>query len=310
MNFIRHGLLCIFIFTTTPSHSSTKNDSILIVNQANKTFSKNLTKDIKNKLAKKHPGIIIHTKNISSQPDLKDISQYSLIVTIGNKPAEYTLKKKVKKPIISVLITNQAIRAIRKKHDFNKPWVTISIDQPISRQFSLIKNLLGKESSIGILLGPVSKNLKDEITKSAQRTGMTTVSESIQITDQLISSLKSITSKSSVILAVPDPVTFNKKTIRGILLLTYRKEIPVIGFSNSYVKAGSLAAVHSTPEQISQHAYEVIDLYINEKKLKSKNIHPKYFSTSINNKVAKTLNINILNNKKLISLIKKDELSK
>ena len=92
---------------------------------------------------------------------------------------------------------------------------------------------------------------------------------------------------SDVLIALPDPIVFNLRTTRNILLSTYRKRVPVIGFSKSYVKAGALAAIYSTPEFIGKQTGEIItDLAVksslNNKLLPLPHSHSKYFTISVN----------------------------
>ena len=81
----------------------------------------------------------------------------------------------------------------------------------------------------------------------------------------------------------------NRNTARNILLTTYRHKIPVITFSAAYVRAGALAAVYSSADQIARQTAEMIgrSLSTGIYSLES----AKYFSISINDSVAKALNI-------------------
>jgi ABC-type uncharacterized transport system substrate-binding protein len=299
-------LTCFFLINST----SLLAQSILVLTQSNKAFSNNLIKQITIETTLKHSHVKIIKQNIIDQPEIENISEHDLIITLGNKPAKFILNKKTNNPVLSLLITKRAIKLLNKTYNPKHPWSTISLDQPINRQFLLIKHLLGKNSAIGTIFGPVSQKNKSRIFETAKKLSLKLTSENTLITDQLISALKSLTSRSDVILAIPDPVTFNRKTIGGILLLTYRKNIPVIGFSKSYVKAGALAAVYSSPDQISQQAAEIINNFIETNTINKKNHEPKYFSIEINKKIAHTLNIKTKSNTKIIQLIKHDEGSK
>lgn len=307
VRFARHAFFYALLLTISPASLSAQITSILILEESNKGFSKKLSQNISDKIIKKHSNAKIHKKNLADQPDIENISTHDIIVTLGNKPAEYILRKKIKKPVISLLITERAIKLLNKTYAPKNTWTTISLNQPIKRQLLLIKHLLGDKNVIGTIFGPVSQKNREETKIVAKELSLKLVNENILITDQLISSLKNLTSKSDVILAIPDPVAFNKKTIRGILLLTYRKKIPIIGFSKSYVKAGALAAIYSSSEQISKQASEIINNFINTKLLTRKNHAPKYFSVAINKKMAHTFNIKTINNEKLVNFIKRDE---
>jgi len=69
--------------------------------------------------------------------------------------------------------------------------------------------------------------------------------------DTLFSDLDELLIDSDVLLAVPDSEIYNSNSIRNILLSSYRRGIPLVGFSQAYVKAGALCAIFSTPEQLA-----------------------------------------------------------
>jgi putative tryptophan/tyrosine transport system substrate-binding protein len=298
--------LCFIFFA--PSNSYADSKSILFISQEEKAFSSTLIEAIKSKLKNENSEIKI--KTVSNRTTLsKDIvKSYDLIITLGSKPTENILKHEFNKPLLSLLITNRALDSLKIQKNEDQAWATLLLNQPIERQLLLAKHILGEKKTIGTLLGPYSSKHKETLIAASRKNNIKLKHETVQITDQLISSLKNLTRESDAILAIPDPVAFNKKTIRGILILTYRKSIPVIGFSKSYVKAGASASVYSTPEQISQNASElIIDFFKNNLIFKKEIYQPKYFSIAINKKITRTLGLKLENKKKIINLIKRDE---
>lgn len=282
-------------------------NSILIVSEKDKSFSSSLTKLLEDKLNSSKRSFTIHNTTIDDYLDHKQ-NEHDLIITLGSIPAEKILQKETSTPVLNLLITSKTFRLIKELDNYSHPWSTLLIDQPFNRQFIFIKHLLGENKTIGTIFGPHSSKQKKHILSIAKRTNTKLIHQTTNITDQLISSLKNIIDKSDVLLAIPDPIAFNKNTIRGILLLTYRKNMPVIGFSKSYVKAGALAAIYSTPQQISDQAAEIIlDFFKYDKRFRIAKHYPKDFDISINNKIAKTLNINIENKDILIKNIKAEE---
>jgi ABC-type uncharacterized transport system substrate-binding protein len=98
--------------------------------------------------------------------------------------------------------------------------------------------------------------------------------------------------RSEVLLALPDAAVYNDSTIRNILLATYRRGIPLIGFSSGYVKAGALCAVFSTPAQIATQAAALILQFANTHALP----FPQYsheFEVMVNEQVARSLDLQV-----------------
>ena len=97
----------------------------------------------------------------------------------------------------------------------------------------------------------------------------------------------------------------SRDTAQSLLLTTYRANIPVIAFSHAYVRAGALAAVYSTPEQIGQQTGEAI-LRLNQSGSWNlpKPQYPKYFSVSVNSQVARSLGLEIESEQVLVEKLK------
>jgi ABC-type uncharacterized transport system substrate-binding protein len=96
------------------------------------------------------------------------------------------------------------------------------------------------------------------------------------------------------LLALPDSAVYNDSTIRNILLATYHRGIPLIGYSSGYVKAGALCAVYSTPEQIAAQAAQLIFKFKDTHKLPAPQ-YPQEFEVTVNPQVADSLGLQIKN---------------
>lgn len=101
-------------------------------------------------------------------------------------------------------------------------------------------------------------------------------------------------------LIISDPNVLNKKTARNLLLTTYIKKIPVISYSDGYVKAGALAALYSTPDQIGRQTAEALIQILKTGGWKlRKPTHPSEFSIAVNKKVAQSLDVTTINKSQL-----------
>jgi ABC-type uncharacterized transport system substrate-binding protein len=89
---------------------------------------------------------------------------------------------------------------------------------------------------------------------------------------------------------MPDSAVFNAENIKNILVTTYRRSQPVIGFSAPLVKAGALASSYSDIEDIDAQADEILNDFDASGKLPDPQF-PKYFSVIVNDDVARSLNI-------------------
>jgi ABC-type uncharacterized transport system substrate-binding protein len=96
----------------------------------------------------------------------------------------------------------------------------------------------------------------------------------------------------SVLLALQDPVAHTAGTVPPLLLITYRAGVPVIGYSEAYLRAGAAAVLYSTPDQIAQQVVEIVGVFRQGKGLPSPQ-YAKYFSVGVNQSVARSLGLSL-----------------
>ncbi len=263
---------------------------------------KNLKKNIDKAGFKAHP-LMLDLDNVNTHR----FNDYALIIAVGSNITKILLNKKIGTAIFSVLMPRHLTAQLRKRYPEKKNWSSLLIDQPIDRQFYLISSITGKPQKTGVLISPYTKKLKKTLKKSAKKSNHTLTTKYVANTEELTASLKSLAKKSTILLTLPDPVIYNKNTIRGILLLSYRNKLPVIGFSKAYVKAGAIAAIYSQPNQISKQTISIIKRFFKRHFFKRNEYYPKYFSVALNKKVATSLGIDLPEKSVVITKIKKAE---
>jgi ABC-type uncharacterized transport system substrate-binding protein len=182
----------------------------------------------------------------------------------------------------------------------------IYLDQPFSRRFALIKHLIPNVKEVGVVLGPNTKQDKSSLVGIARAYGFRLNIEVIQNESQLVPALESVLKRSQVMLAVLDPLVFNRSNAQTVLLTAYRYRVPIIGISSAYIEAGALAAVYSTPEDIGKQVTMVIRRYFQQGQTKlPASQYSEYFSIKVNEPFARKLDIRIINNAELKRRLKK-----
>ena len=302
---VRISLVLLFLLACNPSQA--QSTSVVLVYQADKSFSLNIAERIAKRLGNDQTPAKLIPLDALGESLGNEIDRNALLVCLGSEVTLAIHQAQIENPVLSLLIPKQSYQALLDNKTGQSPWSAVFINQPISRQLLLIKYLLGQNKTIGTLLGPYSGQSKPVLINTAKLFGQTLSVQEIDTPDQLIPSLKMLTQDSDVLLALPDPVVFNKNTIRGILLLSYRDNIPLIGFSRSYVRAGAVASLFSEYGQISDQAYNIVNSYLKNGKFSREVYYPDDFSVAINRKVARTLNINLKTEDTLIRLIKREE---
>ena len=234
----------------------------------------------------------------------------SLIITLGVKAAKlappssistlYTLISENNLQEISVCKTpNCKNKSLQSTHSF-----AILLDQPLARQLNFLSLLLPTAKRIGVLTAPFSLNKLKSLYTESEKLKLTLITRYLDNESMLSRELNTLINQIDVLFALPDPLIHNKNNIPNLLLSTYRYNIPVIGFSKTYVNAGAIAAIYSSPEQITKHIAELAQKIITTPaSIKYNYTFAKYFSIAINKSVARSLELHLPDKQKIKSLL-------
>ena len=217
----------------------------------------------------------------------------TLSVAIGVRACEIAAALESKIPVFCVLIPRSAFEKIyRDRPGDARALSAIFIDQPLERQVELVRVAFPGKGRIGVVFGNESFEQLPLLSAAVREAGLQLRWEKISQADALLGALQKVLGEADVLLALPDPLVFNRDSIQGVLLTTYRYQQPLFGFAESYARAGAILALYSTPAQIAEQCAEII-----LRAARAKNFalpppqHPKYFSISINTQVARSLGI-------------------
>lgn len=220
-------------------------------------------------------------------------SKACLVVTVGTVAAETVLKMKTSVPILSTLVPRSSYRIISSDTGGTR-LSSIYLDQPLERRFRLIETVLPGSKNVSIVLGPSTAYMQSELRSLARHHRLQLTTEKMSPNQRLAVPLNRALEDANVFLAVADPVVSNRRTVQNLLLTTYRHRVPVIAYSRAYVKAGALAAVYSTPQQIGKQAGELVGGFVrSDSWTLPPPQYPKYFSVDINRQVAQSLGIRV-----------------
>ena len=223
-----------------------------------------------------------------------DAAGKALIVALGTRALKSVLPAR-NPAIVTALVPRDAfevvLQAARETGD-DKAVTAVYLDQPYTRQLDLVRAVLPGRTRIGILSSPeTGKDLKS-VQAAAKARKLTVINESVTAAREIYPALTKVLASADVIVAMPDPMIFNNGTIHNILLAAYREERPLFGFSPAYVRAGALAAVYSTPQQIAHQIADSVRRALDGKPLPP----PEYlrsFTVGVNKTVARSLGLTI-----------------
>lgn len=287
--------LCLLACFSCTATATLAVQQVSIISAADNGYQQSLVQSIRDSLR----GSGIKIKTIDANTRRISDNGEQLIVSIGSDAATLLDQNNIVTSQLRILANIDP-----EKIPAQKNTSYLSMTQPLCQQFALIRSLNDEWQTVSLLLPEADTELTHRLETCASRYQLTLqvilIDEYINIIDALNSAL----SESDVLLALPDASVYNAGTIRSILLTTYRHKVPVIGFSESFVRAGALAAIHSSTRQLGRQTAELIKTYYKNQGIKQQYIYPDDFDVTINKDVAKSLGILTPDRKALIIKLK------
>ena len=286
------------IFSCGYAFANKKADVLLIASKSTPAYVEVLTR-VTSQLQEENPQAYeFDLHYLAADADLEsDLSRAEYIVTVGTTAAAMVYSRKPRVPVISVLITENAFSTLAKKHygsmdaAFAARVSSICLDQPIARSIQLAKLLIPDVSEIGLMLGPASTQRKGWLEEHISSSGMNPSFVEISAKDNPIHKIEPVLRRSDVFIPIPDSRLINIATAKWILHLSYRHKVPVIAFSKSYLEAGALAAVYSSPSDVARDTAEWL-LNVGGSEVGGL-YKPNHYSLDFNQSVAANLKIKL-----------------
>ncbi|AXA25846.1 ABC transporter substrate-binding protein [Pseudomonas putida] len=160
-------------------------------------------------------------------------------------------------------------------------------DPPLPRQLRLTRYLLPQARRIGVLYGPGSRFLIDELRQAARGLGLEIVAQDwADLRDSR--PLQHLLGNSDVLLGIDDPELYNSKTAKNVLLSSYGRQMALIGPNAGFVRAGALASTYSDQDDW----LAVLDDLLDQPPAHwPRSLYPEHYGVSGNQQVARALGL-------------------
>ena len=218
-----------------------------------------------------------------------------LLVAVGTGAANLLAAKDSRIPLIATLLPASSFEQIVLATG-RKPSATFSavfLSQPFSRQLDLIRLALPEARRVGVLWGPDSQTQAPALQAAIQVRGLQLVAGVVGPGEPAYPALQKVLEDADLLLAVANPQLYNSASIQNILLSSYRSKVPFVGFSPSYVQAGAVFAVYSTPAMIGRQTAMMARSIFQGRGLPALPQYPLEFNVSVNDQVARSLGLKL-----------------
>jgi ABC-type uncharacterized transport system substrate-binding protein len=299
-----HGLMLWLVFFSLASTSGALHAAILTVLLSEDTAPyRDFAVAFEKRIGKAHNVVRVTLES----PALETSLSYStLTIAVGVKAAEHLASSPAKAPAIAAMVPRAWYRdsGQERLNAGGREATAIYIDQPYERYCALVRDALPDAMRVGILQGkPAAPELKAELAGVAKKFNLKLVWQTVGDQD-VIPQLEKTLEEVDVLLALPDPVVYNRYTAQVVFLTTLRYRVPVIGYSQGMSRAGALISLYALPPQLGTQAADTAVQYLEAARL-PKPADPRDFDLAVNGNVARALGVVLPGKAVLQDLIEK-----
>jgi len=210
-----------------------------------------------------------------------------LIVSLGHNASLEALAQAHQIPQLHVLVSETH----HQLHRGEAKASAIYLEQPLRRQLDFIRFAFPDRRRIGVLLGEHAETLRESLLTLTRAADLDLHIIAIDSPRAIGKRLNAQAGAIDLLLALPDPAIYNRGTLAGLFLTAYRNRIPVIGFSESMIRAGAIGGIYSSPAttgaEAAQLALELLD------EPRQVETHPSLLEVQVNRRVAGALHIQL-----------------
>lgn len=210
------------------------------------------------------------------------------VVAIG--PSSFSRIRQANReiPILALLVEESFI----KDYAANNPGQISAVyyNVPLELQAVVGKTVLPHATKVAILATTESVELYEPVLDKLAPIGLQPRVFIVDSQQDLIPTLVRALNYGDFLLAGPDDMLYNPRTIKHILLTAYRRNRIVIGPSQAYVKAGALASGYAPFSAMTESAAAQLEHFFDTSKFPAP-AYPDRYSVEINSQVARSLNI-------------------
>lgn len=280
------GLLCgIFLLLPGIAFAQQTVSQIIIVKSSDNTYFNQTIETLIDNVDQATRFKVLMAQDLAGSSESENNN--NLFVSLGQSAAEAISQLENTPGSINAYLTLEQFRRLNGKNR-----IGVLLDQPLYRYLAFCKLMLAAES-IGII-----EHQKINLSKQQSRLLTDLALELNQYRvdplNKLLPVLRGLLEQNDVLLMLPRQSIYNRDTLKGVLLTSYRSRKPAISYSPAHVKSGALASIYSSPTDIGRH----LALLVNQRIKKSGYKPPafeyaRFYSIATNRRVARALDIEL-----------------
>lgn len=216
-------------------------------------------------------------------------SDTTLVLAVGIKAALAAKLEILDIPVIYCLVLDP------NRYGLTAPNLSgISLEVPVTQQFSTMRTVLPKLKRVGVLFDPSKTNrLVQEASSVAKQQGIELVTSEVSTERELPPALRTLLPTVDAVWLVPDTTILTDESLPFILQESLEANRPVFGFSAEFVKRGALLSLSANYAAIGRQAGRLSKRLLDRHVTAPIRTTPDRLSLALNMRTARYLGIEI-----------------
>jgi putative ABC transport system substrate-binding protein len=177
-----------------------------------------------------------------------------VIIAVGSEAIRVVEAERPKVPAVYTMILHR--RAEWDAQGRQAP-VTIPLEVSLASLLAWLKELFPGKTRLGIIVNASGGDASDaQIQAHAQQLGFTVRIAECAGAAQLLAALASLRNQADFVWCLPDGTLYNSATVKPLILASLENRLPLIGFSESFTKAGAAIGIYPDFQDVGAQAGE------------------------------------------------------
>jgi putative tryptophan/tyrosine transport system substrate-binding protein len=208
-------------------------------------------------------------------------------LALGAAALQAAVDARLDGPVVSLFASRQAYERTTSAAPDASATAIFGEPAPI-QQMRLIASLYGRQVAVGVLISEQSTSIEPLLRDAATASGLRLEVARVRQDTGLTRALNQFGS-ATVVLIQPDTALYSQTSLRELLESSYRRRLPIIGFSAALVAAGTLASAFTDVPDTLLQLDGVLD-QIAAGRLPGPR-YPIYWHVTVNDSVARSLDV-------------------
>jgi putative ABC transport system substrate-binding protein len=211
-----------------------------------------------------------------------------LLITVGTNAFESAARFGTA-PILATML----LRADLAGAGLRPPNGAVALDVPLGDVLARMATVFPGKTRAAIIRNPDANGVSQSaLAAQAKAAGMTLKVLDCPRPEKLLQLFLSLRGQVDFVVCPPDGTLYNGTTVRPLILASLENRLPVVGFSESFVRTGAVAAVYPDYFEVGSQAGELARKYLAGASLPA-NESPRKLKVAANPRVARLLGLRI-----------------